>query len=459
MHPYKTLVPLVMLVAGGAVAQNLVCPTASSASGAQCETFHYHVQLYRPDTKQLVELYGINQFASQSACERARDAQMKRNLSIVDHIRRAQNQPQYEPDRFGPCHCDMTIERSSPNVLGDPERSAQVRMAEDIRLRVRDRLLDSGLQSDSELVRSATAPASAPTALVGGPRIVPIPPSAAASSSMNASDLKPTKATNSSKQSVATDDLPLADITTAVSSIAAAPAPAPASVPVTNGAGSEPATTSVAASSPAPAPLELPTTVVKPEPPVSPPSQAPAPAPEPAASATPAPAASSTDAATTPVDELALDAADSFISYETQRIQNVLKASAAISDEGVKSKIFDACMQRTQLLSNLRALIEGSGVKSRLANAARAAREEADRIALVVKLFGPDIAAHWAPKDASDVILPVAADDDPEKVVRDASGRYSGDQRKQALYALLARTQPTEDQQLWLTTVIESFLR
>jgi hypothetical protein len=453
MHPYKTLVPLVMLVAGVAAGQNLVCPTASSASGAPCETFHYHVQMYRPDTRQLVELYGLNQFASLSACERARDAQMKRNLAIVDHIRRAQNQPQYEPDRFGPCHCDMTIEKSSPNFLGELQRSSQVRVAEDIKLHVRDRLLDSGLASDSELVRSATAPPPAPPALLGGPRIIPIPPAGAAPPSINVSDLKLTKAVDTSKQSVATVDLQLLDVTTGsvTGRDISSPSPAPASVASITADAKTPSTTSAAlAPAPTPAMPDLPTTVVKPDPPVSVPPPEPVPVPPPPAT---------TEANAPAADEPALDAADSFISYETQRIQNVLKASAAISDDSVKSRIFDTCLQRTQLLSNLRALIEGSGVKSRLANAAREAREESDRIALVTRLFGSEIAAHWAPKDASDVILQVAADEDPEKIVRDTSGRYSGAQRKHALYILLSRTQPTEDQQLWLTTVIESFLQ
>src|SRR5258707_3475562 len=191
MQPYKTLAPLLMLVAGAAAGQNLVCPTASSASAASCETFHFHIQMYRQDTKQLVEVYGVNQFASQNACERARDVQMKLKLAIVHHIRRVQNQPQYEPDRFGPCHCDMTIEKSSPTLLTDVQRSVQVRLAEDIHLRVRDRLLESGLPTDSELVRSATAAFTTPTAQLGGPRIVPIPPTAAPPPVNPATDLKP----------------------------------------------------------------------------------------------------------------------------------------------------------------------------------------------------------------------------------------------------------------------------
>jgi hypothetical protein len=155
------------------------------------------------------------------------------------------------------------------------------------------------------------------------------------------------------------------------------------------------------------------------------------------------------------------EAAESFISYETQRIQNVLKASSAITDASVKSRIFEACQERIQLLSNLRTLIEGSGVRSRLATAARGAQSEPDRVAFVSRLFGTAIAKPWAPKDASDVILEPLPDveSDPERVLRDGAGRFNDQQKRRALYALLARYQPTSDQQLWLITVIDSFLR
>jgi hypothetical protein len=155
------------------------------------------------------------------------------------------------------------------------------------------------------------------------------------------------------------------------------------------------------------------------------------------------------------------DTADAFITYETQRIQNVLKASSAITDTAVKSRIFEACQERIQLLSNLRTLIEGAGVRSRLATAARAAQSEEDRVLFVSRLFGTAIAKPWAPHDASDVILaPMPeVDADPERVLRDGGGRYNDQQKRRALYAMLARYQPTEDQQLWLITVIDSFLR
>jgi hypothetical protein len=59
------------------------------------------------------------------------------------------------------------------------------------------------------------------------------------------------------------------------------------------------------------------------------------------------------------------------------------------------------------------------------------------------------------------VILDVDAEiaSAPDRALRDASGRFSTEQKKRALYLVLARMQPTEDQRLWLSTVVEGFLR
>ena len=44
-----------------------------------------------------------------------------------------------------------------------------------------------------------------------------------------------------------------------------------------------------------------------------------------------------------------------------------------------------------------------------------------------------------------------------EQVLRD--NRSSGQQKRHALYALLATSSPTEQQQLWLNSVIEGLLK
>jgi len=124
----RSLVPAALLAfAMPATAQLLTCPAPSSAPTRACELFHYHVAMYRPDTRGFAEVWGTNQFASQASCDRARDAAMKRNLAVVDQMKRVANDNNYEPDRFGPCHCDGSIEPSSPTFLNDAQRTAQRR--------------------------------------------------------------------------------------------------------------------------------------------------------------------------------------------------------------------------------------------------------------------------------------------------------------------------------------------
>jgi hypothetical protein len=382
--------------------QGLVCPPPPSAlSGKACEAFHYHVQLYRPDTKGLTEIAAIPAFATQAACDRAREERVRRNLAVVDFFKRVKEQ-QYEPDRVGPCHCDMTNEKTSPAYLQEAVRITQIRTAEDIRLRVREKLLDNGLTSDSELVRGLLVPA--PTLpLLSAPKLVALPPPTPSTAVYTSDELEGTRAVEVAKPVVVSLDMPLVEISI--------------------------------------------------EPPVA------------DANAAPAPVAPTTEeiaaAPEAGVSAAAEEAADSFITYEIERIQNVLKAASAISDESVKSKIFQAVQQRNQLLSNLRALIEGAGVRSRLATAARAAQTEEERVAFAAKLFGDAITRAWAPKDAAEVIIEPAPDIDaePERVLRDTGVRFTDQQKRRALYMLLARSQPTNEQQLWLITVADAFVR
>ena len=411
----------VALAAGELSAQQaLVCPTSATSSGRPCDAFHYHVQMYRPDTKQRVEIYATPQFATQTACERARDARAAANAKVIEFLRGAK-QNQFEPDRFGPCHCDMTGDKSSSYFLTDTQRAMQLRTVEETRLRLREKLLDIGLMTDSEVVRALDVDPPV-TPQLGSPKFVAPPQNAAAAIVTSPDDLKSTKTIDTTKPSVAALDLPLVDI----GAPASPPADPPASTPAPVASNGEPPPPAVET------PLQPPITETKVE--------------------------------AEPTEEEILSAqetAERFVSYETQRIQNVLGAANAIADESVRSKIFDACMQRIQLLSNLRLLIEGSGMRGRLATAAREAETESERLILIAKLFGDDIKRHWAPKDATDVVFNVAPDiaAEPERVLRDTTGQYNAQQKKHALYLVLAQSQTTEDQRLWLSTVVEEFLR
>jgi hypothetical protein len=426
-----TLTLLLCLAATAVAQQPLVCTT--TVAGRPCEAFHYHVQMYRPDTKAFVEIVGGNQFATQAACDRARELQAEVNAKVVEYFRVVREQRQYEPDRIGPCHCDMTIDRAAPNYLSDLQRTAQLRAAEEVRLRVRERLLDNKLTSDSEIIRGLWADPPA-TALLGGPRLAPLPQSAPAPILTATEDLRSTKTIDTTKPTVAALDLPLVDI-------GAVPPPAP-----------EP-----------PQGVEAPTDGT-PMPSVVPSADPPAEEVMVAAPVEPEAApAEEAIASTVPEEDFvsAEETAERFVSYETQRIQNVIRASGAIADENVKTKIFEACTQRIQLLSNLRLLIEGSGMRSRLAVAARDARGETERLDVITRLFGESIRPHWAAKDAADVIFDVAPEiaSAPERALRDTTGSVSTEQKKQALYLVLAQTQPTENQRLWLSSVVEGFLR
>ena len=413
--------------------QGLVC--AGVPAGRPCDAFHYHVQMYRPDTKQFVDVTGVAPFATQAACERAREAQVAANAAVVEFFRGTKQQ-QYPEDRIGPCHCDMTNDRSSASYLPEAQRELQLRGAEEARLRVRERLLDNKVPTDSPVMRGLYVDPPV-TPLLAGPKLVPLPQTAPVAAATSTEDLRPTRTIDTSKPVVAALDLPLVDIGAVVEqTLVSAPT----------------------AETPAQTEVSAPTPVVAPEAPISETVVE--------VQAEPELDPSHIDAAAAPAPNgeesmSAEETAERFISYETQRITNVLKASSSINDETLKSKIFEACMQRIQLLSNLRLLIEGSGMRSRLASAARTAESEAERLELIGKLFGDTIKPHWAPSDAADVIFEIETDvaAAPERALRDTTGKFSTEQKKRALYLVLAQTQPTEDQRLWLSTVVEGFLR
>ncbi|MCU1229997.1 MAG: hypothetical protein JWO97_2881 [Acidobacteria bacterium] len=444
LHIVPIALAAIVVSSGGALAQALVCPPATTSGAQTCDVFHYHVAMYRPDTRLFAEFDATDQFASQAACERARDAVMKHNLSIVDYMKRVRGENQYEPDRMGPCHCDATIDRNSTNYRTDVQRLQQRRQAEEIRQRVRERLLDSGLTSDAELVR----PLPPTSSILGGPKLVPIPQSAPVTAMNQAADLRVPKLADTTTTTIAGADLALVDVNAAPAPVVATVPPVQAPQPALQTVVVEAPPAPLPVATPAPAPVE--TTQTPAPAPTAPPTSAPAPAPEPAS------AAMTVDPATP-----AEDVAEAFIAYETQRIDKVLDASNAITDDNVKSKILDACSQRIQLLSNLRPLIQVSGMRSKLAGAVVGAQDETERMSLVAKLFGSDMPKHWAPKDATDVLLDSSPDleSDPEKALRDKSGKFTDQQKRRALYLLLSRSQPTEDQQLWLTTVIDGFLQ
>jgi hypothetical protein len=415
MRPLTTSILLAALVAGapGAVAQApLTCQSGAGIDPSNCAVVHYHVKMYRPDTKTSMELTGLNQFASRAACEAALAAEKARNAAVVDFLKKNEPRLQYQADQFGPCHCDMTRVPSSANYLDDVKRANEQRAQGDILTRVRLRLLDSNALPNSELVRSLrVVPSSFDAAL--WPTLVvspaqkelestpqPLPESAIKVTSVGAD--APTAAPT---QAI---DFPLVDV------------PTPKDVMVIRAVAP-----SVISTDPEAEPSEVS------------PDTAPAEAPSEA------------------------NAAEAFVNYETARVQAILKAAGQIDDAGLKKSIFEAAMARLQLLSNLKLVVETAGARSRLAAAFGAADDETARLDLVAKLFGESVRAHWAPTDARDAIIDIPEEltGDPFAVLRESTGKYDGEQQRQALYHLLARTSNlTSSQLLSLSDLMQSFL-
>lgn len=389
----------------------LTCQSGAGIDPSNCAVVHYHVKMYRPDTKTSVELTGVNEFASRAACEAALAAEKSRNAAVVDFLKKHEPRLQYQSDQFGSCHCDMTHVASSANVLDDAKRTAERRTQLDILTRVRLRLLDSDALPNSEVVTRLRVPAStfdnalwpreviSPAAedLASVPE--PLAESAAKTTEVGADAPKYAPA--------AAIEFPLVDVAT------------PKEVIVTRAI--------------APSVLDGGTES--------------------------APGGDQTEP--TPSDSGEANAADAFVNYETSRVQAIVRASAQVEDAAVKRSVLEASVARMQLLSNLKLVVETAGPRSALADALRSADAEPARLDLVGKLFGEMVKAHWAPADAKDVVVEIPGEltGDPFGVVREASGKYAVEQRKQALYHLLAKTSNlTSSQLLSLSDLMQSFL-
>lgn len=400
------------LAAAGAWAQApLTCQSGAGIDPANCPVVHYHVKMYRPDTKTSVELTGVNEFASRAACEAALAAEKARNSAVVEFLKKNEPRLQYQPDQFGPCHCDMTRVATSASYLDDAKRAAERRAQLDVLARVRVRLIDSNALPNSDLVTSLRVP---PSGFDGAlwPRVVispsvkdlatppePLAESAAKTTSVGADTPKYAPA--------AEIDFPLAEVPTP-KDVMVTRAVAPSVISGGSEEGGEAAT-------------------------------------EPAAAAEPVEA----------------NAADAFVNYETARVQAVVRASGQIADAGMKKSVLEASVARMQLLSNLKLIVETAGPRSTLAAAFQAVDGEPARLELVGKLFGEMVRSHWAPADAKDVVVEIPAEltGDPFAVIRDVSGKYTPEQQKQALYHLLSRTANlTSSQLLNLSDRMQSFL-
>lgn len=414
MRPIVTSILLagLALTSARAGAQTpLTCQSSAGIDTANCPVVHYHVKMYRPDTKTSVELTGVNEFASSAACESALAAEKARNVSVVDFLKKNEPRLQYSPDQFGACHCDMTHSESSADYLDDAKRAAERRLQRDILAHVRLRLIDSDALPNSELVMSLRVPPSTFDAALW----------------------------------------PLTVISPGAKDLESVPDPLPETAVKVTLVGADAPTSAPAAAiefpyAEVPTPKEVMVTRA-----IAPSVLSGEAEPEPSDATTPVPTVDLGDA----------NAAEAFVNYETSRVQAIVRASGQIEEAATKKSVLEAVVARMQLLSNLKLIVETAGPRSALAGAFRGVDGEAARLELVGKLFGDSVKAHWAPADAKDVVIDIPAEltSDPFAVLREATGKYSRDEQKQSLYHLLAHASNlTTSQLLSLSDLMQSFL-
>ncbi len=177
--------------------------------------------------------------------------------------------------------------------------------------------------------------------------------------------------------------------------------------------------------------------------------------------ALPAPGAVGTTGEMAQVVEPDTSPADELVQRETARIQSVLAESGTLEDDSVKQQIFEAMMQRLQALSNLRRLVTVAGDTSPLGKRIGLTGSEDEDFALVSELFGPEVRSHWIPASIGDVVLevPPEIESDPVAVLRDAYGRFDMDQKRLALYLVMAKTPSlTSNEEVWLSGIMNDLV-
>ena len=377
-----------------------------SGDSATCVVYHYHLRKYQPERKASVELTGVNEFASSEACEAALLRAQTENRAIVRFLGENKPRAKFRPDTFGPCHCDMTRNPASPNNIDAKRRISELRMQQNIAADVRELLLDADATPSSQIVRSlGLDPSKFEAALWPKALITPDPEEMVV-------DPQPVPESESKETTIASSpprgdfgsglDLELVDIVLPDEVMVAA-AVAPAYQPSEDEYGEATLEPVTAGSNPA----------------------------------------------------------DTFVSFESSRVQAILQASNAIDDAGEKKKIFEAAMHRLQVLSNLKVVVLASGTDSDLADAFAALDTEDQRVSLMSDIFGSTVASHWIPQDAREVVIeiPTELTADPVSILRESTGRYDDEQRKQALFHLLGRTANlTSSQELWVAELMISFL-
>ena len=139
---------LLFCIAYSSAAQTLTCPNSVAAG---CETFHYHIDAWSPETKTRFELVGANSFSSADACGASRQQRETANADALKFLATAAPRMKTQPNRYGECHCDMTRQQTHPNYLDDARRIVHIRTDQELRNQLMLELFDKGLETNAEL--------------------------------------------------------------------------------------------------------------------------------------------------------------------------------------------------------------------------------------------------------------------------------------------------------------------
>lgn len=553
------IVAFIALGSGAAVSQELVCP-GTPVPDEECTEWHYHVEIWLPDLNSFQRIYAFAPLATAVECQEVRDAAETQNHELISRLQTADPERSFQSNRFGPCHCDRTSDRSNAYYLSDAQRRAQMRVAStteetlhsmdttpqvliataegeesaepaadssgEERAALEARPADGGITQEDLLAPPPVAAAVDETVETGGnatppltndglpthvpaglPAVggdhqeplptqdapVPIPQEAETGYDGPAAPLPPPLAEPTAPEPPAAPQTEavvdnIFEVIPAPPAPSATPSPAEPETPLPAPAPPVPASDTVTPTLP-PAVATTPPTVasrpvVVPVPPT--PAQAAsgvsrtdkvvlregspdaprieikwskereATPPEPSAATTPP----APGAVVPPVPGETVTGENPFLSYETSRVQEIIKASSAVTDGATKAQVFEASMQRLQVLENLRRLEEAGGATT-LTPMMHEARDEASRLRFVGRLFGEEVRRHWAPTDARGVIVtvPPEIDADPSGALSQSSG-LGPNQRGLALYVVLARSsEMSADQESGILSMIDAQLR
>ncbi len=158
MSRLSVLIMTVLMLAASAAPACAQILTCSDAGSGECHFVHYHVQSYNDATRNFVELYGTNRFATTELCEAERTRRMDVEKQLVSYVLKLAPRARVKESNFGPCHCDMTSDPASRYFLDDRSRFERMHLQRSISLQLLEEAFDKGLPTDSPLALGLSSP-------------------------------------------------------------------------------------------------------------------------------------------------------------------------------------------------------------------------------------------------------------------------------------------------------------